>query len=180
MVADATATESDIPVKYTTRKFQSLGADASMTEVTIPAEIKNITKTKLVSMGGFTNEWREVKCELLDYNLLPINWDFNSATLNAKAKRIIDEKLLPLLKKGHRIEIVSHTDSRGSDSYNMDLSERRAKAVVQYLISRGISKDMLESKGYGETMLKNKCANGVQCTEAEHLQNRRTEFRIIN
>ena len=180
LVADATATESDVPAKYTTRSFETLASDAGMNEVTIPAEIKNITKTKLVSMGGFSNDWREVKCELLDYNLLPINWDFNSATLNAKAKKIIDAKLLPILKQGHRIEIVSHTDSRGSDQYNMDLSERRARAVVQYLISRGISKDMLESKGYGETRLKNKCANGVPCTEAEHLQNRRTEFRIIN
>ena len=180
LVADATVTEKDVPDEYTNRAFKTLASDADMKEITVPAEIINITKTKILALGKFSDEYREVKCELLDYNLLPINWDFNSATLNSKAKKIIDAKLLPLLKAGHRIEIVSHTDSRGSDSYNMDLSERRAKAVVKYLISKGISPEMLESKGFGETMLKNNCSNGVPCTEEQHLQNRRTEFRILN
>ncbi|HEB62776.1 MAG TPA: OmpA family protein [Bacteroidetes bacterium] len=180
LVADATVTETDVPDVYTNRAFKTLATDANMKEIEVPAEIINITKTKILVQGGFSDEYREVKCELLDYNLLPINWDFNSATLNGKAKKIIDDKLLPFLKAGHRIEIVSHTDSRGSDSYNMDLSERRAKAVVKYLISKGISPEMLESKGFGETMLKNNCSNGVPCTEEQHLQNRRTEFRILN
>ena len=178
LVADATATASDVPAKYATRAYKTLASDASLTEVTIPAETTTITRTTLVSPNTFT-EWREVKCELLDYNLLPINWGFNSATLDAKAKSIIDRKLVPLLKKGYRVEIASHTDSRGSDSYNLALSQRRAKAVVDYLISKGFSKNMLVAKGYGETMLKNNCSNGVDCTEAQHLENRRTEFRIL-
>lgn len=76
-------------------------------------------------------------------------------------------------------EIGSHTDSRGSDSYNLDLSQRRAQSVVNYLIGKGIDSARLVAKGYGETKLKNKCANGVKCSEEEHQINRRTEFTII-
>jgi len=87
---------------------------------------------------------------------------------------------LPLLKTGVTVELASHTDSRGSDSFNMDLSNRRANSVRTYLISKGINPNQLIAKGYGETRLKNRCSNGVKCSEQEHLVNRRTEFRVIN
>jgi len=61
----------------------------------------------------------------------------------------------------------------------MRLSERRAKSVVDYIISRGISPERIVSKGYGETRLVNDCGNGVKCTEEEHQQNRRTEILIL-
>ncbi|MNR02849.1 Outer membrane porin F precursor [compost metagenome] len=77
------------------------------------------------------------------------------------------------------IELGSHTDSRGKDNYNLDLSQKRAESAVQYIISRGINKNRLTAKGYGETQLLNKCANGVNCTEEEHQLNRRTEFKIV-
>lgn len=76
-------------------------------------------------------------------------------------------------------EIGSHTDSRGSDSYNLDLSQRRAQSVVDYLINKGIDSIRLVATGYGETKLKNGCTNGVRCSEEEHQINRRTEFTII-
>jgi outer membrane protein OmpA-like peptidoglycan-associated protein len=60
----------------------------------------------------------------------------------------------------------------------MGLSNRRAHAAVDYLVSKGISRSRLKSKGYGETKLLNKCADGVQCTEEEHKVNRRTEFKF--
>jgi outer membrane protein OmpA-like peptidoglycan-associated protein len=62
----------------------------------------------------------------------------------------------------------------------MKLSERRAKSTVDYIVSKGISKDRLTYKGYGETDLVNKCSNGVKCTDKEHQLNRRTEFTIAN
>jgi len=78
-----------------------------------------------------------------------------------------------------RIELSSHTDSRGSDAYNMKLSQRRAEAAVDYVVSRGIARSRLVPKGYGETRLVNACSNGVDCTPAEHQANRRTEVEVI-
>lgn len=70
----------------------------------------------------------------------------------------------------------SHTDRRGGDKYNMNLSERRAQATVQYIISKGIDAARISGKGMGETEPKVACTS---CTEAEHAQNRRSEFLIV-
>jgi outer membrane protein OmpA-like peptidoglycan-associated protein len=78
-----------------------------------------------------------------------------------------------------QVEIASHTDARGSDVYNLNLSQRRADSVVEWLVQQGIAKERLSPHGYGETKLVNNCGNGVQCEEAQHQLNRRTEFRII-
>lgn len=78
------------------------------------------------------------------------------------------------------IELSSHTDSRGSDSYNLDLSQRRANSAKNYLVDRGIDPDRIEAVGYGEMQILNHCTNGVNCSEDEHQLNRRTEFKIIS
>jgi len=78
-----------------------------------------------------------------------------------------------------RIEMSSHTDSRASHGYNQTLSQNRAKAAVDYIISQGINRDRLVAVGYGETQLLNRCKDDVPCTEAEHQLNRRTEFKVI-
>jgi outer membrane protein OmpA-like peptidoglycan-associated protein len=75
------------------------------------------------------------------------------------------------------IELSSHTDSRAGDQYNLVLSDKRAKATVEYIVSKGIDAKRLTWKGYGESKLVNHCTNGVICTEEEHQQNRRTEFK---
>ncbi|MBC8172477.1 MAG: OmpA family protein [Chitinophagales bacterium] len=77
------------------------------------------------------------------------------------------------------VEIGSHTDSRDSKEKNQDLSQRRAQSVVNYLLVKGIDSSRMVAKGYGEEVLKNKCKDGVKCTEEEHQVNRRTEFTII-
>lgn len=91
------------------------------------------------------------------------------------------EKLVVVMKEnpGISIDVRSHTDSRASDSYNMTLSANRAKSTVEYLVSRGIDKSRLTGRGYGETELVNWCANGVDCSEEEHQQNRRSEFIVV-
>lgn len=76
------------------------------------------------------------------------------------------------------IELSSHTDSRADDKYNMTLSQHRAESAVNYIVSKGVSKDRITAKGYGETMLVNKCSNKVACSEEEHQANRRTEFKV--
>jgi len=78
-----------------------------------------------------------------------------------------------------KVELGSHTDSRGSDSYNQWLSKKRSDSAVAYIIAKGISENRIVAKGYGETQLVNRCANGVECSDAEHRKNRRTEFKII-
>jgi outer membrane protein OmpA-like peptidoglycan-associated protein len=78
-----------------------------------------------------------------------------------------------------KVELGSHTDARGSDSYNMILSKKRSDSAVKYIIDHGIVKDRIIAKGYGETQLVNHCKNGVECPDDVHRKNRRTEFKIL-
>jgi outer membrane protein OmpA-like peptidoglycan-associated protein len=78
-----------------------------------------------------------------------------------------------------KVELGSHTDCRGSDSYNELLSQKRSDSAVGYIVSKGISKDRIIAKGYGESQLVNECDDGVDCSEADHRKNRRTEFKIL-
>lgn len=80
---------------------------------------------------------------------------------------------------GVKIEVSSHTDSRASNEYNMTLSQNRADAAVDYVVSQGIERNRIKGVGYGESRLLNKCADGVECTEAQHQINRRTEMKVI-
>lgn len=77
------------------------------------------------------------------------------------------------------IELSSHTDSRGSNAYNATLSQCRADAAVEYIVGKGISTSRIVPKGYGESKLVNECADGVNCSEPKHQENRRTEFSIL-
>jgi len=78
-----------------------------------------------------------------------------------------------------KIDVRSHTDSRQTHEYNERLSDRRAKSTINWLNKKGIAKDRLTGRGYGETQLVNECADGVECTEEQHQKNRRSEFIIL-
>jgi outer membrane protein OmpA-like peptidoglycan-associated protein len=164
-----------------TLEVTRLVSDSRVNEVTVPAVTKTVTKEVLQTKGGLTT-WKEVDCELVEYQALPINWNLGSATLTTEAKRLIDTRLMPVLAQnpGVKLEIASHTDSRGTDTSNQDLSERRAQAVANYLQTKGVNNSLLVANGFGERRLKNRCADGVSCTERDHAVNRRTEFRLIN
>ncbi|MFP2994717.1 OmpA family protein [Spongiivirga sp. MCCC 1A20706] len=181
MAKPPTATEVPISGKSGTIKMTKLVSDAQVIEEEIPAKTTTVTKEILDKKGGLT-VWREIECKLVEYSPLPINWNLGSATLTSGAKKIIDERLLPLIKQneGASVEIASHTDSRGGKAANQALSERRAQAVVNYLIAKGINNSRLVANGYGENKLLNRCSDGVSCTEREHADNRRTEFRFIS
>ncbi len=172
--------EIEIPAQYATIKRQVLDVPAKVITKDVPSKTKTVTKTIMVKAGGLKT-WKEIDCGLVKPNRINIHWAVNSAKLNGAAKSEINRVILPILKSkpGVKIELASHTDSRGSDSFNMDLSQRRADAIKNYLISQGISADRIISKGYGETRLLNNCRNGVKCSEAKHRVNRRTEYRII-
>lgn len=78
-----------------------------------------------------------------------------------------------------KVEVGSHTDCRSSSVYNQKLSQNRANASVDYVVSQGISRDRITGKGYGESKLLNECADGVKCSEEQHAINRRTEMKVI-
>ncbi len=179
MKTPPTTRENDVAQQTGTVKLTKLVSDARVEETTVPAVYKTVTKEVLKQKGGLT-VWKEVDCKLLTYNDLNINWNLGSATLTPAAKAEIDAKLLPVLKTGVSVEIASHTDARGSKDSNQVLSERRAQAVTNYLISKGINSSKIVSNGYGESRLINRCADGVSCTEREHLANRRTQFRVLD
>ena len=110
--------------------------------------------------------------------LKPIYFEFNKSNITSQGAAELD-KLVYVMSQNDKLIIFakSHTDSRGTDEYNLKLSERRAKATVQYIISKGISADRISGKGYGESEPKVNCP--ADCTFAEHAINRRSEFLII-
>ena len=110
-----------------------------------------------------------------------IYYDLAKWNIRPDAAKELD-KLVQILKDNPTIviELSSHTDCRASDAYNWDLSDKRAKSAAKYIVDvGGIDKARITGKGYGESMLINRCANGVKCSEAEHQENRRTEFKVL-
>lgn len=115
-----------------------------------------------------------------------ILYDLNSADLRPESKVILDSLASILTIHNYLvIELSSHTDCRGTVEYNDNLSQQRAESCVNYLISKGIARDRLEAHGYGESRLINDCAcegeegKGLDCTEEQHQENRRTAFQIL-
>lgn len=109
-----------------------------------------------------------------------LNYDLDKTDIRPEATVALD-RLIAMLKEYPDLEIriESHTDSRGSDEYNMLLSKKRARSAFDYVVSKGIDPNRLLYQGYGETKLLNKCANGVNCTEAEHEVNRRSIVKVV-
>jgi outer membrane protein OmpA-like peptidoglycan-associated protein len=113
------------------------------------------------------------------FDVKPIYYESNKFTLSQSSKKELDRVAIVLQdNKGLSVELGSHTDSKGSDETNLVLSKNRAQAVYDYLVMRGVSKSRLTFQGFGEKKLKNRCKNGVNCSETEHQKNRRTEYRV--
>lgn len=129
---------------------------------------------------AFNNQF-EVKGDKVLIKLNPIYFDLNSSFIRTDALPEL-YKVIQIMEKYPKliIECGSHTDARATSKYNNWLSNQRAERTVDYIVSKGIDVNRISGKGYGETQLKNKCADGVRCTEYEHQQNRRTEFVIVN
>ena len=113
-------------------------------------------------------------------NLDMVLYDYNKWDLRPESIIELDKLVKYMKSNDLKVELSSHTDARGEDVYNEWLSQQRSNSCVNYIISKGISPTRIIAKGYGEYRLKNRCANGVECTDAEHQQNRRTELRILN
>jgi OmpA-OmpF porin, OOP family len=111
-----------------------------------------------------------------------IIFDYDDSTLNNKSKLVIDSTILRYLRKRPfaKVMIISHTDSIGTDAYNMNLSLARARSIVSYLVTKGISPTRLLAKGYGfrHPVAPNRKKDGTDNPEGRAL-NRRSEFRVI-
>lgn len=108
-------------------------------------------------------------------------YDLDKYNIRPDAAIVLD-RLVNILKEnpGIKIEIGSHTDSRGSVVYNQSLSQKRSESVVAYFKNHGIAAKRLFAKGYGESQLVNKCKDGIPCSEEEHQANRRTVIKILS
>jgi outer membrane protein OmpA-like peptidoglycan-associated protein len=110
-----------------------------------------------------------------------IYYDFNKSAIRKSDAGEL-QALADILKKypDLTIELTSHTDTRGSDEYNMELSARRSESSKDYLVLLGVNESRIITKAAGESTPRNRCIDGVPCSEAEHQYNRRTEVRITN
>jgi outer membrane protein OmpA-like peptidoglycan-associated protein/tetratricopeptide (TPR) repeat protein len=136
--------------------------DSTLITVYVQVELEKIFTQKMVAIPN-------------------IYYDYDKATLRPESQLVLDS-ILVFFKENPdlTVEIGSHTDSRGSDAYNLKLSQARAQSVVDYLISKAIPVGRLLAKGYGETKPVNSCTNGAKCTEEEFQKNRRTTFRVVS
>ncbi len=113
------------------------------------------------------------------FGIKMIYFDLDKSNIRPEAALDL-EKILDVLNEypNMKLDIRSHTDSRQTHKYNEELSDRRAKSTIKWLVDNGIDKSRLTGRGYGETQLVNECADGVECTEEQHQMNRRSEFII--
>jgi outer membrane protein OmpA-like peptidoglycan-associated protein len=171
--------EGEFNIEYNTLKSLIIRADkfgynsnqlfilknSSTNKVTIPLE-KNIVKVKKgIDLSKVLN--------------IVIYFDFDKYAIRDDAKVEL-EKIVTVLKKYPKlhIDLKAHTDSKGPDVYNLELSEKRANATLNYLVKQGVSKNRLSAEGFGEKEILNKCKNDIKCSKEEHQKNRRTEFII--
>lgn len=116
----------------------------------------------------------------VELTLEGIYYDLDKWDIRPDAAKVLDSMAIILrFNPNLVIELASHTDSRAPAPYNLELSQKRAKSCVDYLVSKGIAKDRLVPVGYGETKLVNDCSDDVDCSEEEHQQNRRTTIRVL-
>ncbi|MDA6071053.1 OmpA family protein [Flavobacterium sp. AC] len=150
----------------TAEKKLALPVKKEKTEVNIALE-KNVEK---ITVG--TDLAKIFAIEMIYFDLDKSNIRPDAALDITKVVEVM--KQYPTMK----VEVASHTDSRASKSYNLILSQKRAQSTLDFMVKSGIDKSRLVAKGYGEAHLVNKCADGVECSEEEHQQNRRSQFVI--
>ena len=112
------------------------------------------------------------------YKVDTIYYDLDKYLVREADQPALDELAKTMREHPITIELGSHTDCRGSDEYNIELSQKRAESVIRYLVLQGIDASRMTAKGYGESMPLNNCTDGVKCTEEEYQANRRTEFKV--
>jgi outer membrane protein OmpA-like peptidoglycan-associated protein len=147
----------------------------------LPTEVNNIRDLELedpwLELGSVKKLTRSLEQKVI---VEPILFENNKSELMQSSIETLSKIVLALQSNTDiKVDISAHTDSKGSEEDNLKLSELRAKAVVNYFVSNGISATRLSSKGFGESKIRNRCKNNVDCGELEHALNRRVEFKIL-
>ncbi|HSQ46613.1 MAG TPA: OmpA family protein [Lutibacter sp.] len=156
----------------------------------VPAEIEFSTSSKgdidkniQMLMEMYTDVEKEIVVEndKVQIKINPIYFNYDKWNIRKDAALELNN-VVNIMKKYPEmtIEIGAHTDARGTNKYNMKLSKKRAKSVMDYLISQGISDSRLKSEGFGESQPLNHCIHPKMCTRAQYSINRRCEFVITN
>ncbi len=160
--------------------------DCEKTYTIIGSKEKHDPDTKTIITTKIPGEDIRVDLHLIPFEIKinPIFFDYDKSFIRPDAASELN-RVVKILKDYPKmiIKIESHTDSRGKDAYNMGLSDRRAKSTRDYIISQEIASNRIESAiGFGESRLVNRCTNELRkvCSEAEHQENRRSRFIIVN
>ncbi len=152
--------------------------DYKSAEVVARVEANNAVVTQDLTLARFTFEiGTDLKEEL---GIEQIYFDTGRDEIRPDAAVELDKLVSYLLEyPSVKIDVRSHTDSRGGTKSNKRLSDRRANSTVAYIISRGVAPERVSGSGYGESQLINDCNDFKRCSEEEHQQNRRSEFIVI-
>ena len=157
-------------------KLDELGKIAVVREAAPTSPISKSEANSTTSKNLDANKF--AKGDLIE--MPQIYYDFNQFKIRDDAKFNLD-KVVAFMRRypSLSLELGSHTDARGSSKYNKSLSQNRADEAVRYIIMQGIDGSRLIARGYGESQLRNKCANYIYCSEEDHQFNRRTEIRVL-
>ena len=175
------AENDELVFKCDKEDFITVRSSFSMEGKTIPESLLKKEMTDTTFQVIITMDRPEIGKEISKlYEINSIYYDLDKADIRTDAAEELD-KIVQFLTDNTQmnLELGAHTDARASTGYNLKLSQRRAESAVNYIIRRGITKDRIKPKGYGESQLINECSDGVECPEEMHQQNRRTEFKII-
>jgi len=106
-------------------------------------------------------------------------YELRESKLTQSSKDLLNKMMIVLQNYAQfNILVMSHTDAQGDEATNLKLSIKRSEEVVNYLASKGIANERLKAEGKGETQIRNRCFNNIDCSDKEHEYNRRTEFKF--
>jgi outer membrane protein OmpA-like peptidoglycan-associated protein len=146
----------------------------------LPVDVERLTE--LEEDDDITVKYKKFNATTKKDLVVTENIYYESAqhTILTEGEIVLDKVLVilnnfPLVK----LDVISHTDALGDNASNLKLSQSRSNAVIDYLVAKGISRDRLKAVGKGEAEIRNRCLDGVDCSDKEHEYNRRTEFKFM-
>ncbi len=174
-LAEATANGREKPAelgKVSGGSAEIVSSDAEIND-NLPAAATTTTITTTTATGNQAKGGEDLVLEIIYH-------DFDRSTIEGVEKEKLDQLIVAMRSRpGIRVRLNSHTDSRGTESYNQRLSKRRVETTEAYLVAAGIDAERIEKRWHGESQLINHCDNNSDCSSTEHAKNRRTEIEVI-